>query len=154
MVFVSVINPVLNARALVPVSSEEYWFPTGIGNFHHMQFGFDRVWTNQLFQNEIGDGIGRTISIKPTDIDNYKVLNIAGNVYSIAVDDKHDCLWAVGGAYGLAKISKDNAHVKYYPAPEGYSVGLQVTWDGKYLWMGAPEKVCCDSTQRTRLGSA
>jgi streptogramin lyase len=118
------------------VDVKEKWFPNGIGNFHDMQYGFGRIWVSQLYDQAIGDGVGRIISINPLDMNDYTVLDISGGVYSIAVDTVHNCIWATGGSYGLAKISPDLSTVEYFPPPSGYNTGLQVTWDGKYVWTG------------------
>jgi hypothetical protein len=114
----------------VPAVFEEFWFPKGIGYFHDTQYGFGRVWTNQLLEQ------GRIVSVNPDDMSDYTILNITeGGIYSIAIDNVHNVVWGTGG--GLYKISPDNTGYEYYPFPPSVlSGGLQVTWDGKYCWIG------------------
>src|SRR4030042_3558887 len=66
LVLVSV-QPILS---LVPTAFEGFWFPSGTGYFHDMQYGLGRVWTNQLI------GQGKIVSINPDDMSDYTTLNI------------------------------------------------------------------------------
>jgi len=120
-------QPILS---LVPLAFEDQWFPSGVGYFHDMQYGLGRVWTNQLI------GQGRIVSINPNDMSDYTMLNITeGGIYSIAVDDVHNVVWGTIG--GLYKIYANNTGYKRYSFPASVSGGgTQVTWDGKYVWVG------------------
>jgi hypothetical protein len=121
------VQPILS---LVPAAFEDFWFPNGTGYFHDMQYGFGRVWTNQLI------GQGRVVSINPDDMSDYSTLNITeGGIYSIAIDEVHNVVWGTMG--GLYKIYANNSGYEFYSFPESASGGgVEVIWDGEYCWIG------------------